>query len=53
VWTGKPDNTEGFEVQQVEDISIYIPDSFPFPKDNLKISLVKFLWIKQLVVEGY
>jgi hypothetical protein len=53
VWTGKPDSTGGYETEQVEDITVYIPESFPFPKDKLKIELVKILFFKQLIVEGY
>lgn len=49
---GRPDNIKAFYLYEVEGISVYLLRTLNIPKDEVKISLKKILFIKSLEVKG-
>lgn len=49
---GKPLNEKSFNLQKIGDISVYILKGVKVHDKGLKINLSKFLWTKNLHVDG-
>lgn len=49
---GRPDNEKAFNLYEVGEISVYLLRTLNIPKDEVKISLKKILFIKSLEVKG-
>ena len=49
---GRPDNEKAFNLYEVNGIDVYLLRTLNIPKDEVKISLKKILFIKNLEVKG-
>lgn len=49
---GRPDNEKTFNLYDVDGISVYLLRTLNIPKDEVRISLKKILFIKNLEVKG-
>lgn len=49
---GKPEKAESFELYNIDGISIYLRKGIKVRNDRLHIFLRKFLFIKELAVDG-
>jgi len=52
VQLGKPTNLENFHIYKVDDITVYLRKNTKVKNNELHVFLRKFLWIKELAVEG-
>ncbi|HOS70368.1 MAG TPA: CC/Se motif family (seleno)protein [Bacillota bacterium] len=52
VQLGKPDKTENFDLYSVDGVDAYIKKGTRVLNDQIHIFLRKFLWIKDLAVDG-
>jgi hypothetical protein len=49
---GKPDRDESFDLYEVNEINVYLKKGIKIRNDQILIFLKKFLWIKDLAVDG-
>ena len=49
---GKPELTERFSLYGIDGINVYIAQNVQPHKSGISIFLKKFLWIKELAVDG-
>ena len=52
VQLGKPKKAESFDLYGINEISVYIRKGIKVRNDQVHIFLRKFLWIKDLAVDG-
>lgn len=52
VLLGKPDNADRYDLYNIDDINVYVRKDIQARKNELRILLRKFLWVKELDVEG-
>lgn len=52
VMMGKPMADEEFDLVNADGIDVYIKKDIKSRKNEIKVSLEKFLWTKYLIVEG-
>jgi len=52
VQLGKPEHIEDFDMEAVGQIEVYTGKQLKFKNDRIHIFLRKFLWVKELVVDG-
>ncbi|HYF82398.1 MAG TPA: CC/Se motif family (seleno)protein [Clostridia bacterium] len=49
---GKPEKAEKFDLYSVDEISVYLRKDIQAKNDGIRIFIRKFLWIKDLAVDG-
>lgn len=49
---GKPLNADNYNVEEINQIKVYIPNGFIVP-DQLVIDIRKVLWLKTLTIVGW
>jgi hypothetical protein len=49
---GKPQYEEKFELYEKDDINIYLRKEMQIHNNGIHIFLRKFLWVKELAVDG-
>ena len=52
VQLGKPVNVDDFEIQNLDQMEVYVGKQLKLKNDGIHIFLRKFLWMKELVVDG-
>ncbi len=52
VQLGKPEKAEGYDFYNINGASVYIRKGIKVRNEKLHILLRKFLWIKDLAVDG-
>ena len=52
VQLGKPDKAENYELYSVDGVDTYIKKGTKVRNDQIHIFLRKFLWVKDLAVDG-
>ena len=52
VQLGKPDKDESFNMYSIDGVNVYIKEGIKVRNDQIRIFLRKFLWIKDLAVDG-
>ena len=52
VQIGRPNHEKRFDLYEVDGINVYLQKGLYIPDDEVKISLSKFLFIKNLQVSG-
>ncbi|WP_376741996.1 CC/Se motif family (seleno)protein [Sporomusa sp. GT1] len=48
---GQPHNPEKYSLEEIQGVTVYIP--YELPDIPLTIALNRFLWFKNLVIEGW
>jgi len=49
---GKPEKAESYDLYNIDEISVYLRKGIQVRNDQLHIFLRKFLWVKDLAVDG-
>lgn len=49
---GKLEKTENYDLYNVDDITVYVRKDTESKKNELRIYMKKFLWTKEIVVDG-